>query len=435
MKRFPIICLVVILFITAFLFPLYSNAQRVHCQNPITRECVAAFNNETDCQNNCPPTVVGGICVEESQCSIPPAETPGKGLVPCGTEKNADGTIANSCDLCKLYDLADNIIDFLLFNFILPVAVVALLIGGILLLASRGSPQMLEMGKTAISNTVVGVLIAFGAWLIIGTVVNTLGYNGRISPAWNVFPGCQAPIKPPAPIVIVPEKCVYDPNKVQTSPCPGADATWRRMCNPNGYWSTCFQSCLREEIGKTRDCKVGTCDGSQTCMENVINSVELHKWSDCKKKDPTCQGGGGTCQPIETGTCSVAQLSSACFGNLAHEASQICRGESGGFSKKKGDPITGNGKTVFRSIGLFQINLSVHPIGGLPCPTAFEGKDEPLKNTPEALELYNKCVAAAENANTNIQKACEIRNARGNWQDWWCVAHSCNLHSTPCPRK
>jgi len=111
---------------------------------------------------------------------------PSGGIVPCG------GPGQDPCNLCHLYKLAKNGIDFMLFGFALPVAVIALLIGGIFLLASRGNPQMMQTGKSAISNTVIGVIIAFSAWLIIGTVLNTLGYENKgFSAAWNEFPTCQ----------------------------------------------------------------------------------------------------------------------------------------------------------------------------------------------------------------------------------------------------
>ena len=284
------------------------------------------------------------------------------GIVPCGNPPGAP------CNLCHLYALAKNVIDFLLFDFILPVAVIALLIGGIFMLASRGNPQMLERGKSAIANTVIGVVIAFASWLIIATVVNTLGYNSQFTPAWNDAPICQASIAAQS----------SSPNTGQPPP-------------PNT---------------------------------------------------------SGSCSPVPNGPCAVSNLSSTCWGSRASNASQICRGESGGNRLKKGDPITGNnGVTVFRSIGLFQINLSSHSIngpdcpgttgptcpgGGLNCPSAFEGKDKPLKQTPQAQALYDQCVAAAQNADTNITKACELQTKRGSWRDWCNVASGCGLYSGSC---
>src|SRR3989344_179392 len=115
------------------------------------------------------------------------------GIVPCSDQKDANGIITNPCNLCHLYTGAKNIVDFMLFDLILPLAVVALLIGGIFLLASQGNPQMMETGKKAITNTVIGVIIAFGSWLIIATIVNTLGYKG-FTAAWNEPPTCKESI-------------------------------------------------------------------------------------------------------------------------------------------------------------------------------------------------------------------------------------------------
>src|SRR3989338_4750164 len=131
------------------------------------------------------------------------------GIVPCGTEKNPDGSIANPCDLCDLYVGTKNIIDFLLFDFILPLAIVAFLIGGIFMLASSGNPQMLQTGKTAITNAVLGIFIAFGSWLIIATILNTLGYS-NFTAAWNEPPICKPPLvaqPPPPPVPIAKKFC------------------------------------------------------------------------------------------------------------------------------------------------------------------------------------------------------------------------------------
>lgn len=153
---------------------------------------------------------------------------PSGGIVPCGSPGKPP------CDLCQLYVLAKNSIDFMLFDLILPIAIIALLIGGIFLLASSGNPQMMETGKKAIANTVIGVVIAFAAWLIIATIVNTLGYEG-FTAAWNVAPTCRPSlIGPGGPTPPADKKFCVRP-----SPSPGVPAT----CEDKGTEESCTNGC------------------------------------------------------------------------------------------------------------------------------------------------------------------------------------------------
>lgn len=86
-------------------------------------------------------------------------------IVPCG---------GIDCDTCHLFELIGNIINFILWKLITPITVLALLIGGILLLTAGGSEQQIARGKSIAWNTVLGFIIAFGAWLIINTLLNTI---------------------------------------------------------------------------------------------------------------------------------------------------------------------------------------------------------------------------------------------------------------------
>ncbi|OGZ47323.1 MAG: hypothetical protein A3J54_03460 [Candidatus Ryanbacteria bacterium RIFCSPHIGHO2_02_FULL_45_13b] len=213
------------------------------------------------------------------------------GIVPCGTEKNPDGSIANPCDLCDLYVGTKNIIDFLLFDFILPLAIVAFLIGGIFMLASSGNPQMLQTGKTAITNAVLGIFIAFGSWLIIATILNTLGYS-NFTAAWNEPPICQPPIvaqPPPAP---VPQEqrqyCVDTEGKDITTTC--TTTTQGECVNLGGTWQSALPTNCTQKYCKKSD---GT-DATGQCKEVTKNSCDTlagptGTWDDSPPE--SCTGG------------------------------------------------------------------------------------------------------------------------------------------------
>ena len=119
-------------------------------------------------------------------------------LVPCGTEANPA-----PCTPCDLFKLADGVMD-LFKNIALAVLTLALLAGGVIWTTSGGSPDKITQGRKMIVGSVIGIFLAFGGWLIVDTIVNTLGGGkGDLKWAWNEVGTCEAPITPP-PIVVVP---------------------------------------------------------------------------------------------------------------------------------------------------------------------------------------------------------------------------------------
>ncbi|HVY67602.1 MAG TPA: hypothetical protein VHA30_01750, partial [Patescibacteria group bacterium] len=144
----------------------------------------------------------------------------------------------------------------------------------------------------------------------------------------------------------------------------------------------------------------------------------------------TGNGGGGTCKAASSGIISPANLQGTCFGNNAQQASMIANKESGGnptiasgtdiCHDQNGNVVMLNGKPVSVSWGLFQINLTAHPIGNLNCPSAFSAMYTSKNHVCVVTNptRYQQCVAAATNASTNIQTACQLSNNGQNWSQW-----------------
>ena len=63
------------------------------------------------------------------------------------------------------------------------------------------------------------------------------------------------------------------------------------------------------------------------------------------------------------------------------------------------------------SVGLGQINLTVHPIGDYNCPDAFSGKNYDAVVVDQ--ELYEACVKTAKDPEENIKKIREIYATQG----------------------
>ena len=112
-----------------------------------------------------------------------------EGLVQCGTKVDASGAITNPCGICDLFKLVSIIVNFITYNIAAPLATIMLIYGGVMLIISGGSEERKKKGLNAIWAAVWGLVIVFGAWLIVNTIINSLA-NNEFSGGWNRFPGC-----------------------------------------------------------------------------------------------------------------------------------------------------------------------------------------------------------------------------------------------------
>jgi hypothetical protein len=147
---------------------------------------------------------------------------------------------------------------------------------------------------------------------------------------------------------------------------------------------------------------------------------------------------GAKCQAPPSGPCSVAALQNTCLGSAAGTAAGVCNVESNGSNVAGGDlstNVAASGKRLPASVGLFQINLSANSITGLNgqtlnCPSAFSNPYTGTNphTTITNMDLYNQCVAAAENPAINIAKACSLSKNATTWKMWGpSTLHACGL--------
>lgn len=176
-------------------------------------------------------------------------------------------------------------------------------------------------------------------------------------------------------------------------------------------------------------CRVGTITGQ--VLGSPFNSE-----ADCKaaatglaescKSCSTGGVGGARCSPINDSNnpCSVSNLQGKFGGNVskATNASTVCHWESSGRPAVGGD-FTTSGVPV--SFGLFQINLSAPPkgaaIGGITnCPSAFSAPYTGSNHNITVVDqdLYNRCKAAAQNPDNNIQTMIDGSNNGTSWGPW-----------------
>jgi hypothetical protein len=143
-KIFPIICLSLIL-----LFLMFGIA------------------NAALCDTSCQPTASGQAC----------------GLVPCGQTSPDGKTIPCPCQFEHIFVLLNKIYNFIVKMIAAPLAVIALIVGGILIMISAGNPELLGKGKKTLYAAIIGLALVFGSWVIINTILSLIGYQG----AWSIL--------------------------------------------------------------------------------------------------------------------------------------------------------------------------------------------------------------------------------------------------------
>ena len=114
-----------------------------------------------------------------------------EGLVPCGKDisslpeiRDEDNNIIKEeeslqisypCEFCHLFVMLDGIIDFVLIQILPPVVVLMMVIAGIMFFFAGGNPALMLQAKKLITSVVIGVIIIFSAYLIVGTVLTVAG--------------------------------------------------------------------------------------------------------------------------------------------------------------------------------------------------------------------------------------------------------------------
>lgn len=121
---------------------------------------------------------------------------------------------------------------------------------------------------------------------------------------------------------------------------------------------------------------------------------------------------------------SISQMIAEKFPEESEIAIAVAKSESSLDPKRHSDTDRMADGRAF-SIGLMQINLTVHKMGGKDCYKAFSGKDYKAKVVNE--ELYQECVKLAENPELNLEEGRGIYERSGNnfgkWGGYTSGAH------------
>ena len=78
------------------------------------------------------------------------------------------------CGFCEFLQMLQNLINFLTFSLAIPLATLAIILGGFWWIFSGGSEERVEKGRKAIWGGVLGLIITFCSWLLINFFLNML---------------------------------------------------------------------------------------------------------------------------------------------------------------------------------------------------------------------------------------------------------------------
>ena len=99
-----------------------------------------------------------------------PTQAQAAGLVPCG-----GGQDEKACTFCDFFVMTNGIIQFVMTVIVPAVAVLMLIVGGGLFFFAGVKPDLLQKAKDIIWSVVIGLLIIFAAFLIVGTILSGIG--------------------------------------------------------------------------------------------------------------------------------------------------------------------------------------------------------------------------------------------------------------------
>ncbi len=110
-----------------------------------------------------------------------PLVTSANGLVPCGP-----GTGKEVCQLCDLFQLFANIVEFLLVVIVPPLAALFFVWGGILFYTAMGDSSKITAAKNVLTSVLIGLAIVYGAHFLVSMILGALGAGDVQWPNINI---------------------------------------------------------------------------------------------------------------------------------------------------------------------------------------------------------------------------------------------------------
>lgn len=88
---------------------------------------------------------------------------------------------AEPCSFNSVLELINTIINFLVVIMATPLFALILVYVGWLYLSDQGSSENIKKAKTILKNALIGYVIALAAWLIVKSILLSLGFHGAFN--------------------------------------------------------------------------------------------------------------------------------------------------------------------------------------------------------------------------------------------------------------
>ncbi len=98
--------------------------------------------------------------------------TAGQPLVPCGNPGEA------ACTITDFFTMIARVYNFIVWDIATPLAILAFLAGGIIMMVSAGNPGLAGKGRQILTIATIGLVLVFCAWLIVNVILVTLTGHG-----------------------------------------------------------------------------------------------------------------------------------------------------------------------------------------------------------------------------------------------------------------
>lgn len=113
---------------------------------------------------------------------IPPVLVLGAGGIvsdsDCNTILDSNGGFSNPCNFDRLLDLVNKFISYLLVYLATPIFALIIIYVAWLYLSDMGSSENIKKAKTIFKNAIIGYVVIMAAWLIVKTILTSLGFTG-----------------------------------------------------------------------------------------------------------------------------------------------------------------------------------------------------------------------------------------------------------------
>ena len=107
------------------------------------------------------------------------------GLVPCNPTCDATGNCSGQCSFSDFFTLLSNIYHFIVWSIATPLAIIAFIIGAILMLVSSGNSSLVTKGKEILKWATIGLVLVYCSWIIINFILTAIGYSNAAN--WSTI--------------------------------------------------------------------------------------------------------------------------------------------------------------------------------------------------------------------------------------------------------